>query len=388
MLQRVLLWCTVILVVIGSTAEAKIAGSVSKVPAMQSTPVLRVSRAPRPSRRFIRSSVVPSRSASTRLSPTHYSLPTTHSTSSPPRLDSLRDSIVRSHFLLLGEVSPLLAGVRVSLQEEPFDVRKVSIILTADVPSVESVLVYKETGEELGLATRRSSGRYELDLPTGKFILPQRNEVSLYVRARLRPWEDGGESGQSVRVSSIEVRGNGVWSTVSYTKSSTETLPTFVTARGLITLIERLGSKEDVLVSGTRRLLGNFRFTTRVTDGHAQMRLSSLSFQIEQVGGVTLSNVTLRRDGDATSHICSVSGSALTCSALPESTGTIGTTSKLLLYGDVSVPAQAERPSLRLTLNDPGTPSQAGAVTWTDGTSTFTWLPLEQPMVEGTLFLY
>jgi len=56
------------------------------------------------------------------------------------------------------------------------------------------------------------------------------------------------------------------------------------------------------------------------------------------------------------------------------------------VYADVALNNGVTNPSLRVTINDPGTISAGGDVTWTDGTNTFDWLPVDAPVARGTMY--
>ena len=301
--------------------------------------------------------------------------------------DPLPAAPVQSSFLLLETASAPIAGVRFFSESEPISARKITVQLPADVPTVESILVYNENQRYLGLATHDANtlGRYSLTLPTGAFSLPYKQSISLYVRARVKPHHLGGESGQVVQVSSVSIEGTGDWSSSDYTQSSTETFPGFETARGIPTVIRNAGTSDGALVSGTSQLLGEFRFEGRKTDEETSIRLTTLRFTIESSSNVTLSTMRLQVEGSSDTHACTVSGTSVTCSSIPAIFGTFDSPRILRVYGDVTIASGALNPFLRLTLNKPGDISSSGDITWTDGEATFTWVPFEQPVARGTM---
>lgn len=302
--------------------------------------------------------------------------------------DTRTDTSVRANFLLLDEVSPAIAGVRFFSTAEPVRADRIVIQLTADVPTVEAILVYDEAQRYLGLATQEAgtAGRYILRFRDGVLTLPHKREHSLYVRARLKSRDYGGESGQAVQVSSVDIEGSGGWSDSSYVQSSTETFPAFETARGVPTVIRNAGLANAALAGGTNQLIGQLRFEGREMDSEAHVRLMALRFTINAGGEVAVSNVQLRVEGSDVAHPCTVVTSIATCSSIPVSHGSLESPRILRVYGDVTVPQNATSAFLFLSLNDPGSISSSGSVTWTDGSTIFTWVPFEQPIANGTMF--
>lgn len=303
---------------------------------------------------------------------------------SPPQADDVGS--VRSHLLLLGQVSPMLSGVKFFSTSEPVQVTAITVNVLAAMPSVDSFLVYDAQDQLLGTATQLSAHAYRTTIATGRLSLPRRQDVSIYVRARLRSHDNGGVSNELIQVGSVEVSGNGEWSNEAYTNVSSDTFPTSRTARGSLTSVTNAGSVEAPLANGSAQLLAQFRFVSARTDASAHVRVTQLQFQIEQTGGVTVSNVSLKTNGIDTTTACTVASTIVTCSAIPTDIGQIDDGKTIRVYGDVSVPNSALNPTLRLALNDPGTVSTAGAITWTDTEATFTWVDVEQPVARGTVF--
>lgn len=294
---------------------------------------------------------------------------------------------VRASIMQLGEVSPVLAGVRFFSNNEPVEVERITINLTSAVDSIESFSIYDANGQFLGTATDLGGGTsYRATIANDFFELPRREDKTLYIRARLKEGDSGGESGEEVRVDDITLEGNGSWSNDDYTTTTTDTFEAFQTAYGTITSITHGGDATAALTNATEQLLADFDFTAESTDNRYDVRVNQLRFTIEQAGGITLSNVFLKVEGSDQESSCSVAATTVTCGAIPAEIGTIDGTQSIRLYGDVSVPSNATNPRLRLVLNEPGSIATAGSITWSDGVTTFSWLPFTQPVVRGTQF--
>lgn len=259
-------------------------------------------------------------------------------------------------------------------------VETITVSLTAPVSSVESFLVYRNDGMLLGSAFLEN-GSYVLHLPSRVLTIPKREGVILYVRARVKGAFTGGVSGETVQIASIMAAGHGDWSAAPYTTGSTDYFAPSQTALGMIMGISGNSHQTGPLVSGPAMELGEFQFSAVTVDGTAQIALTDLLFQIESTDGVSVSAVFLQQEGSPQQVPCSIGGSKIICGSLPSDIGRIGTRKVFRLYGDIAVSGSSQR--LSISLNEPGSIGNPGAVTWTDGTHVFEWLPLTQPMARG-----
>ncbi len=334
-----------------------------------------------------------SRSSSSRSSTSSMSSRSSSSMSSSSRSSTssaMSEVTVRSHILLLGELSPAIAAADFFSSLEPVDIGDIDITLASGVTSIQSLLIYDEFGTQIATASRvnGSNTQFHADIPFGSMLLPYKEERFVYIRARLKSDSDGGVSGEDLRVTEIEVTGEGRWSSEEYRNSTTETFPTFETALARITAVENAGPAEGgVVISGPGRTLGEFRFTADTPESLNPARLTSLTFTAEMSNGITLSNVMLRNTDNSTSTACSVSSTTITCSGIDQSIGIIDMTRTVRLVGDVALdPSFTGDRMLRIVIDQPGTPSSAGAITWTDGETTFTWVDFMQPVVRGAMY--
>ena len=317
----------------------------------------------------------------------------TSSSSSSASLDPLSDMTIHSQILLLGETGPVIGAVSLFLNDEALDTTKITVNLTADVnTTVESILLYDENRHYLGRATLTGNSNvtssYSLSLSPGSLQIPYRTPFKIYARPVLFSKSLGGHSDQTVRISNFAIEGNGVWTSRKYTQNSTETFQSFLTARSVITKVTNAAEANAGLVTGSKLRLGAFRFEGRKTDALAKIDITQLIFQIEQTGGVSLADVKLGADGTNERLNCTVSSSLVTCPLIPDTYGSLSDGPRTItLYGDVSV-SDMSHASLRLTLNEAGSISTTGSVTWSDGTNSFTWVPVDSPVASGTRYSY
>lgn len=314
------------------------------------------------------------------------------STSTSATFDT-RDTELRSQLLLLGEVSPILGAASIFSNDEALDVRTVTIALTNTIPSVQSLLVYDDTGRYIGRAVQTpsiSSKHYVLTITPGTYLIPRREQRGIYARADMQSFINGGSSGADTQIASVTIGGTGEWSSHTYSvQSSTNTFPRFLTSRSAIVSVTTPTGTTAPLVPGSQKTIGAFRFTGRTTDSQAKLEMTDLVFTLS-TSNVTLTNVRLGADGTTDRVDCTVGASSVTCSSIPASHGSLTDTSRTLtLYGDVTVTGGTSA-SLILSLNEQGSATSDGSITWTDGTTTFTWVPLGSVggVANGTYYSY
>lgn len=309
----------------------------------------------------------------------------TSSSSSVSRVDSSNDLAIRSNFLLLGRASPVLGAVKVFPNNEAIDADGITVTFSNDSSAIENLKIYESTtGRLLGTAARQSAGVYVANIPKGTISFSRRTDTSVYVRANLRDAESGAVGGQNVRIDHITVEGTGASSNNDYQVSSTETFQTFQVTPAAITRVTATGSYQTAIFAiGDNVILGDFDFDAVSTDSRYIPRVTSLTFTVNASAGVSLSNVALAVPGTGVESPCTVNGSMITCSSIPSSIGTVDDSQQIRLVGDVADNGSSSNPSLQVSLSDPGTPTSAGAVTWTDGTTTYTWLASDTPIARG-----
>ena len=309
------------------------------------------------------------------------------SSSSSAVYDPDSDVSQDSNLLLLGQTSPVVASMKILSESEPLAVTAITITLENAVPSIGSFLVYDYDAIFVGRAFLDSGTVYRLSLKTKNIVIPKRENMSFYVRAQMLAHDAGGESGQTAQVQSMAVEGDGVWSNNEYTKATTESFSKFETSRSRISGIARDGDERSFLVAGTDTPISAFRFGGVLGDSQADLRVTDLTFTIGSIGSVTIANITLGADGTSDRHACSVGSSTITCSSLDAAFGSLEDRERILtLYADVTVPFSSQKAALQITLNQTGDVDSSGAVTWTDGDTSFTWVPLGSPIARGTYY--
>ncbi len=328
-----------------------------------------------------------SSSRSSQSSSSRISLSSSRSSASSVSIDPRTDTSVQSNILVLGETSSILAGVKFFSDDEAINVDQIVITLNGSAQSLSLIRVYDSSSRLLGNAVRDSSSSsvFTLHLADGALQLPRRVDMSVYLRGVLKEYDAGGISGETIEVNNVTLSGTGDWSNDEYSTTSTDTFPASETARAAITSFVNTGLSNSALTAGSSQLLAQFRVTATEGDSQAQVRITDLDLRIEG-SGVSLSNVHLRTEGGDDTSACTNSSTVITCASIPSGIGIVDLQKTIRVYGDITVNSNVTNPSLRVTVSDPGTITAAGDVTWTDGTSTFEWLPVDTPVARGTLF--
>lgn len=304
----------------------------------------------------------------------------------------INDTSTDGGVLILGKVTNVLGSASIFPDAEPLRVEEFRIDLVSEHTSLEAMNVYDDRGRFLGRATKTNATRYTLRVTNQNIVIPKRESYSFYVRGILKAQDQGGSSGGSIEVDEMGVAGVGEWSSRDYEQwtDASDTFAASTVARSAIITVENAADSTGILVPGTGLELGAFRFAGATGHTAADLTITAIDFTLGVTGGVTVSNAYLRADGGSDTHTCSVASSTVSCTALPASFGEIDNGSRTLrLYGDITIPAASQSARLQVSINDPGTISSAGDITWTDGVTTFTWVDLgRSPIARSTSYSY
>ena len=297
-----------------------------------------------------------------------------------------------STFVLLGSKSPFLATVEVTPQDEPVHIREISITLVDAVSSLTRLEISDDLGFVLGSAIRNltasSAGDvYTLNLsPENAYFIERRDTIALGVRAVAKEKDEGGVSGETVQVEDIDITATGLWTDDSNLVSTSGTdFQKHQTANAILRKIENRGKEEGTFTTGSSKIIGSFTFEA-IQNSDADPAVNSLVLSVSAPSEVSLSNIILRDPSGGSSQSCSVSSSTITCSSIADTLGSLQSPRSLEVVSDVAISGSHPDPFLQIELNTPGRPGSAGAISWTDGDETFTWVPFDPPVVQGTLW--
>lgn len=291
--------------------------------------------------------------------------------------------------LVLGKVTHILGSAKIFSNAEPVYVKQFVIDLVAGNSSLEAMNVYDERGKFLGRATKNNDKQYILRTKDDSTVIGKREEYTFYVRGILRAEDQGGTSGGSLEIDEMGIEGVGVWSNRDYSISTiSQTFAQSTVARSAITSITNAGDERSILVEGTDLEIGAFRFEGVTGHSAARLQITDIDFNIGRVGTITISNPTIRVDGVSEAESCSIASNTLTCGNLPDHYGRLDDGTRILrVYADIAVDPASQSAGVQLTINDPGTISSPGSITWTDGVTVFTWIDSgNKPVARGTYY--
>ncbi len=297
-----------------------------------------------------------------------------------------------SKILVLGESDRIIGSLKLNPRDEPIQIREIQITLDSAVDSLTAIEIFDELGFELGSATIDLTASANGDVftmslsPKNAYHISEDDEVVIAFRARLKSNDDGGASGESVQISDVDITAIGYWTSreVSVTTEGPD-YKEHVTALTTIDDIKAIGKKTGTFALGTEKLIGSFRFAAKdISDPDADPRLTDITFSVSAPSEVDITNPILRDPIAGTETACTFASSEITCSSIPSNVGSIEAPRELSVYADVSLSDTHPDPFLQLEINNPGGPSGGGSVTWTDGTTSFSWVPFGQPVTRGT----
>lgn len=300
------------------------------------------------------------------------------------QLDPMSDTTLgTSFFALFGETTPMVASVQAFINEEALNVTDIRITLTGSSRGVDFFYVYDQNRRLIGRASK-SGSEYVLSMQPGAFTIPRREYTPLYVRAKIGDFDRNSDGVDSFGVLTVTIEGTGEWSSDTYTKAFSDTFPTVQPSGVVLTGLRNGGPQTDFVTEGTLDIF-DLRGNAKVTGGLAQARFNSIVFTVAK-SDVTLSNVSLTVIGTGVSSPCTVGATTITCDSIPASIGTVRGDFRLVLQGTVDITTNVDNARLQVFIQDPGTPTSAGDIAWSDGISDYDWVPFATPVVRGTYF--
>lgn len=300
----------------------------------------------------------------------------------------------RNHQLLLGTVrtDPLIGRGIMALQED-IVITRAEVDLYDNVDSIDALYLIDQFGNTVGQLTLDP---YDTSDETwignfaggsGAYRVPKTVERVFGIVARLKPYNEGGISGEHIRFDDFQITAQGVDSHTTYdTGVINFTPPEHDLVMSKITAVANADGENGALAPGTQRLIGSFTIAGTVLPT-ATLKATSLEFQLSKSPEVTVANWKLRATDTNVTLDCTVNGTTISCSGLPVELGIITNPPRILqLTGDITVAGGAQSPFLQVSLAQAGNYGTNGSIRWTDGVSTFAWVELASPLATGTLW--
>lgn len=296
---------------------------------------------------------------------------------------------VKSHHLLLGEISlPIAQGTFLNPQDEAV-IRRIHLRLESTVKSLKAVHVLNAAGGALGSlrvdtndTEERRNWLLEFDLSNAPHVSGG-GETVLFFSAELEKRGMGGIPGELLRVQRISLILQNPTAGVSWeTMPAEQTFPVHQTVQARLDQIEQRG-ESGPLTEGIDRLLGTFAFAGTIPP-ETDLRLVELLIRM-RADGVDVTKWRLRHGSIAMECFRTYGeDTLLTCPGIPAEIGRLIDGHLVLeLRGDVKRTGEVTAPFLELSLASAGNPGENGALRWMDGSKEYNWVDLPGPLTEN-----
>ncbi len=316
------------------------------------------------------------------------------SQSSPSSHSSVALFPALSRFAVAGTLTPTLTEGVIEAPSEDIRIRTVEVELRDEVRSLDSLVLVDETGRELAtLALRFYSNtdkvHWRADLDDTAPLITKDSNIRVGLRARMKSSTGGALSNEILEVRSVQIATTGVnTNTLYYFAADSNQILTHQTSFGELTMIRGdLGMQLQQMV-GTDRLLGRFGVTGEAAVG-AQVRLQSLYFMLQSTD-LTVSNIRIYPVGQPTAQSgCSLEiqpvGRLVIC-IIPTAQQVISSSPVVFeIIGDLAIAGNKQVGTVQLVTPGPGTVTEVGAASWSDGTETFSWIESDKIVESGPL---
>lgn len=307
------------------------------------------------------------------------------------------DLPTRTRHLLLGTKTDSIADFVIFPREHPVQIKIVKVVFDKQVKTIDTLMLVDEAGVEIGelvldpLDGDRETWKLLLEEDASSYVLPGKEGTTFALIAQIKPWGNGGFSGDRFKVKSVSfsvTTADEEYDTYQIVPSKV-TNPIQTTVQAILKNVESLEDDEGELLAGSDLLLGRFRFTSdvAVTLDRAVLTLEHLRFHIVASEGVSVTGMRLI-NGDGKSHPCSFEGSdrnRVNCLALDPNFALVDGEHTFELRGDISTSGSPDE-SLQVNLIYPGSLSDSGDIRWSDGAGHFIWVDLPEPLAQGILY--
>ena len=260
--------------------------------------------------------------------------------------------------------------------------------LKKKITSFGALYLVDALGKELATLkldpTDTSDKKWDADIAAEADVrIPKNAATTFAITAKLRPWGQGGVSGEMIEVEKLTL----IVQNVSEGMSSellpdTKNFPRIQTAQTLLDDIRNAGATAGTLSAGTKKTVATFSLAGTLLPQTSILDILQLQFLVT-ASGVDFANPSLAITGADNASACGLTGNVISCSA-PDAMRDVSRGLTLELRGDVTRHLGDVPHTLQITMDNPGTIDIPGAAQWSDGSTTFTWIESPQPIAEGT----
>ncbi len=316
------------------------------------------------------------------------------SASSASSVSSVIDNTVRSHFLLLGRTTPMLIDGLFTSENEDALVRSAEVELFENMESIDTLLLVDGNGNQIMELNRRGTSdelekQWEGSISEASaYRMTKGTATRLGLKAKLKSKDNGGGSDEMFELENWSIRVQGV-------DSGTYTQPILIdehrvlhqTALGRITSVRNTAGPANSQVQGTNRLLGTFRFTAETVTG-ATLHIKEMNFLLETMA-VSLARPRIGGAAAVEQQDCAIEQTTvvrITCPVIPESKSMfVNGSAEISVYADLTLQSGSTSGTIQIKPDGRGSIGTFGAIRWSDGGGTFTWIEADVPLETGPI---
>lgn len=295
-----------------------------------------------------------------------------------------------SRFVLAGQMSyPLIDGL-FTAPEEDLIITGVDVELYREIHSLDALELVDASGKvilTLKLKSLSNTGKtkWDVDISTGSYKLPQGAPVRLGLRARTKAIGNGGVSNELIEFKTWTLSTQGA--TNSRVLAGTDThMPLHQTSYGRVTGMKNTLATSLSVQQGATRQLGTFQLTGQSASGGI-LQIDSLVFEI-QASDVAFTNIRIGGSPSLQQTDCSIERAErniVTC-PIPEALRTVSINPiSLSIFADLTVAAAKTSGNVQLKAEGTGKIGQNGSIRWNDGSTTFHWVEEGTPTESGPM---
>lgn len=300
-----------------------------------------------------------------------------------------------SRFAVAGTTTATLTDGFINVPSEDVRLQTVEIELRDEVQSVEGFELVNENGTVLAdlipqFYSNNDDTKWRADIAgDAGAVLSANTTLRVGIRARMRTSTGGALSNEVMEIRSVQVATEGVTSgQLYYFAPLGNQILTHQTSFGRVTMIHNDLGNQLQQQAGADVLIGRFAVTGESAKG-MQSTLETLFFALETTD-VSAANIRIRPSGNILSEsgcaienqpvgrmiVCAIDNAADDLSPVPVVYDIIA---------DLGVASAKQSGTLKLNTVGPGSVTEVGAASWSDGVNAFSWIESNRTVEGGPL---
>lgn len=298
------------------------------------------------------------------------------------------------HMILLGSDAVIADGF-LSGETAPFTIRNVTVVFKSEPKNLSVLSLITDDGQSIATLRRdvfdndNRTWKAEGDAITRKIFPSAGARIGL--RLLLKDRSTGGFATEVIQVKTLSL-------TVGPASSDTDShqeIPTDVhfppqqSIQAQITSIQSALPPLQPVASGTNLTVASFAFRGTVIPG-AELFPTQITFTISGQNNVSFDSWRASVGGGSSVSCAVDTSTTIICAGLPPPDDPSSAFFTVNLKANVRLTGGTAAHAYRIDLVDPGTwgalsgETRPGAVIWSDGSGTYQWLPMNNPLARGS----